>query len=72
MVRDTNPAATEAAGIENEEISAEILAAIAAAVTVFLGKNSRLLSVSHSAQQSRWMRQGRTFIQASHNVRKKR
>jgi hypothetical protein len=65
-------AAVEAVGSDKEEISPEILAAIAAACTAFLGKNFRLLSVSQSEKVSRWTKQGRTLVQASHNVRKKR
>ena len=72
ILSTTTAAIAEAAEIEEEQISPEILAAIAAAVTAFLGKNSRLLSVSPPAQVNRWTRQGRTFVQASHDVRKKR
>jgi hypothetical protein len=65
-------AATAAVGSEEEEIPAEILAAIAAAATAFLGRNIRMLSVSHGEQVSRWTRQGRASVQASHNLRTKR
>ena len=68
----TTAAATEAAVSEKEDIPPEILAAIAAAATVFLGKNLCLLSVSHPQQLSRWTRQGRASVQASHNLRTKR
>ena len=65
-------ASTEAVGSEKEEIPPEILAAIAAAAAAFLGKRFHLLSVSNGEQVSRWTRQGRATIQASHNLRKKR
>ena len=65
-------ASTEAVGSEKEEIPPEILAAIAAAAATFLGKRFHLLSVSNGEQVSRWTRQGRATIQASHNLRKKR
>jgi hypothetical protein len=65
-------ASTEAVGSEKQEIPPEILAAIAAAAAAFLGKRFRLLSVSHGEQVSRWTRQGRATVQASHNLRKKR
>ena len=68
----TTAAAAEAVGSEREAIPPEILAGIAAAATAFLGKNFRLLSVSHGEQVSRWTKQGRTFVQASHNLRVKR
>jgi hypothetical protein len=68
----TTAAATEAVGSDKEEIPPEILAVIAAAATAFLGKNFRLLSVSHGEQVSRWTRQGRASVQASHNLRSKR
>jgi hypothetical protein len=65
-------ASTETVGSEKEHIPPEILAAIAAAATAFLGKEFRLLSVSHGEQVSRWTRLGRATVQASHNLRKKR
>jgi len=69
-------AANEAVELEEEEIPPEHLALIAAAATAFLGPNLRMRSVellpSPHAQVSRWTRQGRTFVQASHNVRSKR
>jgi hypothetical protein len=68
----TTAASTEAVGSEKEEIPPEILAAIAAAATAFLGTKLRLLSVSHIPQVSRWTRLGRASVQASHNLRTKR
>ena len=68
----TTAAAPEAVGKEQEAIPPEILAAIVAAATTFLGRSLRLLSVSHGEQVSRWTKQGRTLVQASHNLRTKR
>ncbi len=69
-------AASEADGQEQNEIPAEILAVIAAAATAFLGTNFRILSAqmqqSPHERVSKWTRQGRAFVQASHNVRSKR
>lgn len=60
----------------NEEISPEILAVIAAAATAFLGADLRIRSFDalHPPRESvsRWTRQGRAFVQASHNIRPKR
>jgi hypothetical protein len=70
-----NAAAKKAVGPEGEEIPPEVLAVIAAAATAFLGRNFRLRSVELQSPQesvSRWSRQGRAFVQASHNLRKKR
>ena len=72
MASSTTHAAGEAVGSEEQAIPPEILAAIAAAATTFLGRNFRLLSVSPSGQVSRWTKQGRTLVQASHNLRTKR
>ena len=72
VLSTTSAAATEAAVSDNEDIPPEILAAIAAAAATFLGKRFHLLSVSNGEQVSRWTRQGRATIQASHNLRKKR
>ena len=72
MVSSTTTAATEAVKGETEDIPPEILAAIAAAATAFLGTSFRLLSVSHPQQLSRWTRLGRASVQASHNLRTKR
>ena len=72
VLSTTTAAAAETVGSEKEDIPPEILAAIAAAATAFLGTNFRLLSVSRNEQVSRWTRQGRASVQASHNVRTKR
>jgi hypothetical protein len=59
-----------------EEIPAEILAVIVAAATAFLGADIRILSaqMQHSPNESvsRWTRQGRASVQASHNLRTRR
>jgi hypothetical protein len=61
---------------DEEEISPEILAVIAAAATVFIGKSLRVQSVgllgSQRAAGSRWTRQGRASVLSSHNLRNKR
>ncbi|HEX8926449.1 MAG TPA: hypothetical protein VF786_11680 [Terriglobales bacterium] len=55
---------------EKYEVTPEILAVIAVAVTTFLGKKVRI----HSARPmsgpgaNYWAQQGRVFIQASHNL----
>ncbi|HVP65423.1 MAG TPA: hypothetical protein VMT82_11040 [candidate division Zixibacteria bacterium] len=55
---------------EEHEVTPEILAVIAVAVTTFLGKKVRI----HSARPmsgpgvNYWAQQGRVFIQASHNL----
>lgn len=55
---------------EKHEVTPEILAVIAVAVTTFLGKKVRI----HSARPmsgpgaNYWAQQGRVFIQASHNL----
>ncbi len=52
------------------------MAAIAAAAAVFLGSRFRILSVNLQPTPhgpvNKWTRNGRTFIQASHNVRTRR
>jgi hypothetical protein len=72
----TSKAARDDAGLEEERIAPEILAVIAAAATAMLGTNIRIGSVellhSPSASASRWTRQGRANVQASHNLRTKR
>ncbi len=66
----------EAVRPEEEEIPVEIVAVIAAAAAVFLGTRFRIRSLEllhpELDSASRWMRQGRTFVQASHNLRTKR
>jgi hypothetical protein len=59
-------------GRDNEEIDPETLAAIVAAAAAFLGKRFQLLSVTDRGQASRWTRQGRASVQASHNVRQRK
>jgi hypothetical protein len=63
----------EAVELEDGEITAEIMAVIAAAATAFLGKKVRILSAKllESPQEvvNAWSQQGRVFVQASHNLR---
>ena len=53
-------------------IPAELLAVIAAAATVFVGKRLRIRSIEQAASTSttvsRWSRQGRVLVQSSHNL----
>ena len=59
-----------------EEIPPELLTVITAAVTAFLGISLRIrtLGLVHPGRESvsRWTRQGRAIVQASHNIRPKR
>ena len=56
-----------------EEISADTLVVIAAAITSFLGKRVRIRSakILQSPYEivNPWAQQGRVFVQASHNLR---
>ena len=58
---------------ENEEVSPEIMAVIAAAANAFLGQEVRILSArmleTPEEVVSPWSQQGRVFVQASHNLR---
>jgi len=53
-------------------IPGEILAAIAAAAAVFVGKRFRIRAIEQAPGQqekfSRWSRQGRMLVQSSHNL----
>jgi len=68
----TPPVAVPAAKKE-EEITPELLVVMAAAVTVFLGKNVRIRSAKMLQSPyeivNPWSQQGRVFVQASHNLR---
>jgi hypothetical protein len=61
---------------QHDDITPEILAVIAAAATAYMGANLRILSAqlqqSPQSAVSRWTRQGRTGVMASHNLRPKR
>lgn len=61
-----------AAAVNEAPIPGEILAAIAAAATVFVGKRIHIRAVEevHSTRKpvSRWSRQGRVLVQSSHNL----
>ena len=63
----------EAVELKDGEVTAEIMAVIAAASTAFLGKKVRILSAKllESPQEvvNAWSQQGRVFVQASHNLR---
>ena len=56
----------------DESISAELVAAITAAAIVFVGRRMRIRGIEelHSSHEavSKWSRQGRTQVQASHNL----
>lgn len=62
-----------AAKKKEEEISPELLVVMAAAVTVFLGKQVRIRSAKMLQSPyeivNPWSQQGRVFVQASHNLR---
>jgi hypothetical protein len=58
------------AQMPKHQVSTEEIVVIAAAITAFLGKPVRVRSVRRlqSDGSSAWSRQGRVFIQASHNL----
>jgi hypothetical protein len=72
----TSVAAKDGDEAEEEAIPAATLAAIVAAVAAFLSTHVRIRSVDLAAPSgqlvSRWTRQGRTSVHASHNPRLKR
>jgi len=51
-----------------EQVSAEILAVIAVAVTAFLGKKVRIRSAQLLPSGNTWGQAGRAIVQASHNL----
>jgi hypothetical protein len=61
------PANAEAA---EEQIPAETLAMIAAAVTAFLGKKVRIRAAQLIPAVNTWGQTGRAIIQASHNLQR--
>jgi hypothetical protein len=65
--------AEEPAGDPKKPIKPEIMAAITAAATAFLGKNARIRSArTVPAEQDgagAWAQQGRVVVQTSHNLR---
>jgi hypothetical protein len=68
-----NTAISENATVQSDApIPAELMAAIAAAAAVFVGKRLRLLGIEplHSPYEvvNRWSRQGRVLVQSSHNL----
>lgn len=59
------------AGGKNEPVKPEIVAAMTAAATAFLGKKARIRSARQLADKSAgaWAQQGRVIVQTSHNLR---
>ncbi|SPE21678.1 conserved hypothetical protein [Candidatus Sulfotelmatomonas gaucii] len=59
------------AGRKNEPVKPEIVAAMTAAATAFLGKKARIRSARQVADESAgaWAQQGRVIVQTSHNLR---
>ncbi len=59
--------------LDDEEVPAEMMPVLAAAVTELLGRKVRILSArklqSPRQGMSPWSQQGRVFVQASHNLR---
>jgi hypothetical protein len=66
------PAAAPAP-VEPEEIPAEVLTVLTAAVAAFLGKKARIRGVRRAPimSASAWAQQGRVFVQASHNLQRR-
>lgn len=64
------PAAPAPKPQEKQEVSAETIAMIAAAVTAYLGKKVRVRSARRvfPTGSNPWAQQGRVFVQASHNL----
>ena len=55
----------------SDDVTPRTVSIIAAAVTEFLGKKVRIRSVKRLQEPdavSRWVRQGRTMVQGSHNL----
>jgi hypothetical protein len=75
MPTESNATADNATAVDKAPIPGEILAAIVAAATVFIGKNIHLRAVeeldSTHRSVSRWSRQGRVLVQSSHILPKK-
>lgn len=65
--------ASQAARPEDEEVTPEVMAVLAAAASAFLGAKVRVLSAKLLESPHRvvnaWSQQGRVFVQASHNLR---
>jgi methylmalonyl-CoA carboxyltransferase large subunit len=70
------PAASGAVQPKNIEVTPEILVVLAAATTVFLGKEVRIRSAKMLQSPyeviNPWSQQGRVFVMASHNLRSSR
>jgi hypothetical protein len=75
-VASISAAAESAAHSAKEHVKPEILAAMSAAATAFLGKSARILSAHPvpAAQDAAvaWAQQGRVVVQTSHNLRSQR
>lgn len=69
-------AAKQVTGTTEEEIPGEILAAIVAAAAAFLRARLQIVSIKVASPSrrpvSRWSRQGRASVHASHNPRPRR
>ncbi len=63
---------TVSAKTAQADIPGEVVAAIVAAATVFLGKRLRIRGIEElrgtGESMSRWTRQGRVLVQTSHNL----
>lgn len=64
------PASVTAAPTVEEGITEELLLAIAAAVSAYLGKRAPIRQVRLVSSQA-WAQQGRAYIQASHRIERK-
>lgn len=68
--------AEEAPGTQEQQVPAEIVAVIAAAVAALLGSRVGIRSIdslqSSPVRLSHWTQQGRVSVQASHNLKRKR
>lgn len=68
--------AEETVVTQDRQISAEIVAVIAAAAAALLGRGIRIRSIDSLPDPhemlSRWTQQGRVNVQGSHNLKRKR
>jgi len=75
LMRDGEPAVAASGPGESrdrkEPMKPEIVAALTAAATTFLGKKARIRSARQLADESAgaWAQQGRVIVQTSHNLR---
>jgi hypothetical protein len=72
-IESSAPAPDGVIRLDDDEVSAEIMAVIIAAAEEFLGRKVRILSArslqSPPGMVNAWSQQGRMFVQASHNLR---